>query len=342
MRNISMRAIQILISGAFLAVSIPGFGQVPPGAGPGGLGSAEPKEDSHSKDSVSQSDLKHLAELVDQWNRIEGNSGVPPRVAKVRARQMLKVLHVTCDVKDAAFQGRTPAQAGTGNPDTYLYEAACSDGMGYALNVQGNTLTGTSCLVAGRDGSKVSCALPANADSKAMAATVLRNNSIQCAVKDIKWLGSDTANRDHVEVACDDGGYIVRSPRPGTVGKLDVLNCQEAGKQGIACEQTPVAAGAAHSTTDADARPPLSWFKDALAKNGVSCETKQARIVGRESIKRRYLVEFQCTERPQGLVAIVPAAGDTTNTFEALDCDAAALRGVRCQFKADGKPQTAQ
>jgi hypothetical protein len=76
----------------------------------------------------------------------------------------------------------------------------------------------------------------------------------------------------------------------------------------------------------------LSWFKEELSRNGVGCETKRARIVGRESIKRRYLVEFDCADRPEGLVAFVPPAGDTAHPFESMTCALAAARGIRCEW----------
>ena len=76
----------------------------------------------------------------------------------------------------------------------------------------------------------------------------------------------------------------------------------------------------------------MQWFKDALAKNGISCEVKKARVIGRESIKRRYLVEYLCPQQPRGLVAYVPSAGDAVNTFESIDCNAAAERKITCQF----------
>ena len=81
-----------------------------------------------------------------------------------------------------------------------------------------------------------------------------------------------------------------------------------------------------------DSRPSLEWFKEALTRNGVSCVTKRARIVGRESIKRRYLVEFECSDRPEGLMAFVPPVGDTANAFESMNCEAAAKRGIRCEW----------
>jgi hypothetical protein len=82
------------------------------------------------------------------------------------------------------------------------------------------------------------------------------------------------------------------------------------------------------------ARPTLQWFKDALSKNGVACDVKKARVVGRESIKRRYIVEYQCPQQPHGVVAYVPSNADTVNPFEWIDCEAAAARKLACQFTA--------
>jgi hypothetical protein len=74
-----------------------------------------------------------------------------------------------------------------------------------------------------------------------------------------------------------------------------------------------------------------------LSRNGLTCQTKRARIIGRESIKRRYLVEFECTDRPEGVIAFVPPAGDAVNAFESMDCAKAATRGIRCEFIAAQK-----
>ena len=50
------------------------------------------------------------------------------------------------------------------------------------------------------------------------------------------------------------------------------------------------------------------------------------------SAVRRYLVEFECSDRPEGLVAIVPPAADTVNPFESMNCALAAERGIRCEL----------
>ena len=293
-------------------------------AGPAGR--QEPTQEIQTRDTLSTSDLKRIAEQIDQWTRIEGNGSVTPRVAKTRTTAMLSVLNASCVVLDAAYRGKAPD-----NDDQHIYEAACEDGMGYLLILHGSMLSGMSCLAGGWNESPVKCALPANADSKVMAGAVLNRNGIECKVRDLKSLGTSAANLDHIEAACENsGGYVMRSPQLGTSGKLDVLSCQDAIKQGVACQLSPQAASAPESS--ADSRPTLSWFKEALNRNGVSCQSKRARIVGRESIKRRYLVEFECEDRPEGLVVFVPPAGDTVNSFESMNCLSAAERGVRCEL----------
>jgi hypothetical protein len=316
-----------------LAFPVDSSAQAGGGAAQSGTGGHEPAEDIRTRNALSQADLKRLAEQLDQWRRVEGTGGVPPRVAKSRTAAMLRVLNVSCAVADAAYRGVAPDHA-----DQHIYEAACNDGLGYLFFLQQETLTGTSCLATDRDDSQVKCALPANSDSKIMAGTVLKNNHVQCNVKDVKWLGASAANLDHVEVACESsGGYVVRSPQPGSSGKLDVLSCPDAIKQGIVCELSVHAPSATASS--ADLRPTLSWFKEALSRNGVSCQSKRARIVGRESIKRRYLVEFECSDRPEGLIAFVPPAGDTANAFESMNCAVAAERGIRCELLTNGNSQ---
>ena len=213
-----------------------------------------------------------------------------------------------------------------------IYEAACDDGMGELLDPPRHSEPRAS-LVGRRAGMdrQCKCALPANSDGKGMAGAVLKRSGVECKVRELKWLGTSAANLDHIEAARQaGGGYVMRSPRPGSSGKLEVLGCQDAIKQGVACELSPSAPSAAES--NAGSRPTLSWFKEALSRNGVSCESRRARIVGRESVKRRYLVEFECSDRPEGLVAIVPPAGDTVNPFESMNCTAAAERGIRCEL----------
>jgi hypothetical protein len=309
---------------AISALSLAGLAQSPPMTQQAPE-SGEPGEDLRTRNALSQSELKRLGEMVDQWSRVEGKSGVSPREARKRTAQMLEVLGVSCEIADAVYRGTGP-----GDAKPHLYEAACVDGMGYLMSLAGESLSGTSCLSGDELATQVKCALPANADRNGIAAAVLRGKSVTCAVRDVRWLGVDAASLDHVEVACEEAaGYVLRYPRPGHRGEHAVIGCEQAGKSGVFCQLT---ASSSAPGGGPGSRPALSWFNDALTRHGVSCGTRRARIVGRESIKRRYVVEFECEARPEGLIAFVPAEGDTVNAFETLNCVAAASRGIHCQF----------
>jgi hypothetical protein len=126
---------------------------------------------------------------------------------------------------------------------------------------------------------------------------------VSCAVSDAAYRGQtlDDTGTQIYEAACEKGGgYVIRSPRPGSIGKLEALSCQEAFAQGVPCELSP--------------------------------QPQPTAIVGRESIKRRYVVEFECVNRAEGLIAFVPAAGDSVNPFESMSCVSAAARGIRCEL----------
>lgn len=285
-----------------------------------------PTEDLRTRNALSQPEIKRLSEQIDRWNRVEGRGAMTPREVNARTAAMLGALKVPCAVSEAIYRGDAPA-----TPGQKIYEAACEDGMGYLLLLQRSTLQGISCLATDSENQPVKCELPANADNRAIASKVLSRHQIECKVRDLKWLGTSAADLDHVEVACEDGsGYMMRSPGIGSSGTLEIMGCREAIKQGLACELSSQAGTAPGRV--ADSRPSLDWFKEALSRNGVGCLTKRGRIIGRESVKRRYLVEFECTDRPDGLIAFVPPVGDTVNAFESMSCPTAAQRGIRCEW----------
>jgi hypothetical protein len=72
----------------------------------------------------------------------------------------------------------------------------------------------------------------------------------------------------------------------------------------------------------------MQRFRDALKEGGVSCEPTQMRLVGRETVSRRYVVEVQCVDKPE-LVAFIPLE-DNTKKLETLDCSAAMQRNIVC------------
>lgn len=311
---------------------------------------------------MSQSDIQGLADFVDSTKRLEYKNIVSKSVATKRATTMLNALQIACQLIDAEHLGSGKSTVGGQSVDVGLYEVACANGMGYLLTLAGlSNATGISCFAASATqqvapahnlgdtaahrAEKVNstCRLPANRDLNSMATTVMRNAGTACDAHGVKWLGqSGSPTRDYTEVACNDGqGFVLRTPAPGSAAAIDVLSCTDAAPHGAQCQMSAPAPAVAAASAPAAAgsgplpegpRPNLQWFKDSLSKNGVACDVKKARIVGRESIKRRYVVEYQCPQHPQGLVAYVPSPADTTSSFESMDCTAAAERKITCQF----------
>ena len=330
----------------------------PPG---GGTPNAPTNPGGQTGGSMSQSAIQGLADFVDSTKRLEHKNIVSKALATKRATTMLNALHITCHLTDAEHMGSGKSTLGGQPVDVGLYEVACENGMGYLLTLVGlSNASGISCFAAAatqqvapsnnpsdtatNSAEKVdsTCHLPANQDINTMATTVIHNVGTACDAHGVKWLGQSGApTLDYTEIACNDGqGFVLRTPAPGAVAVIDVLSCADAATHGAQCQMSapapaiaaPAAAGG--SPPPDGPRPNLQWFKDALSKNGVSCDVKKARVVGRESIKRRYVVEYQCPQQPQGLVAYVPSPGDTTNPFESMDCAAAAEKKITCQFLA--------
>lgn len=251
-----MTFIRLLPAIALLSLPLEGVAQMTGGAEQAG-GTHLQGEDLLMRNSLSQSEIKRLAEQIDQWNRAAGDVGVSPEAARYRTQAMLGALKIPCEVSRATFRGSMPADSGQ-----QVYEAVCERGFGYLLALRGSDLRAVSCLAPDRDSLPVKCELPGNSASPA---------------------------------------------------------------------QPP-------AETAPDSRPTLAWFKEVLASRGIACQVKRARIVGRESIKRRYVVEFECTDRAGGLVAFVPPADDTVNAFESMDCASAAGQGIRCELLPGAPP----
>jgi hypothetical protein len=218
------------------------------------------------------------------------------------------------------------------------YEAACSDGMGYMLVLDAAQKSfGISCFTAQAkhdlDAVKgktadAECHLPANADLQASTGRVLAGAGVSCAVQKISWMGrSDQTKSEYNEAACSDGkGYVLVTAEPGSLAATHAIGCDDAAVQGIHCKLTKVAK---------PTQPVLSLqtFKDALKQHNVACDVAEERVMGQENVKKRYVVEFKCSQQPNGLVAFVPV-GENTSPFETTDCAAAAKRGLACKLNA--------
>ena len=293
-----------------------------------------------SRDLMGQEQFNALTEYADRSKRLTKEDKAKGKKLedllaedKVFAAELAKILPLNCEVSDAIRTAQGPEVVNSRTVDTKTYETSCSNGMGYFLVTQDPEKPyGFSCFAAdatrqadikaGRKPGTV-CSLPANADMKKLAAAILSKAGISCSIKDYRYVGQNAANHtEFVEYACDDGkGYISIAALPGSALPIHIETCSQSAARGLPCK-----------LSDNGVLPvTLKSFRDALAQKNIACTAtdKTTRVVGQENFKKRYVVEFQCTEQPKGLVAYIPLTG-TPEPFESVDCATAAKRGTIC------------
>jgi hypothetical protein len=258
----------------------------------------------------------------------------PRQLAQViqETEKPISTLSLSCKPTDAERIGRGKYAVNGKRVEVVAYEVACNNGMGYLLASLGEEKPiAVSCFAAAAtradtiakgEKSDVYCQLAANKDLKAMAASLMTAAGTSCAVTDLRWFGLAAATHtEYTEVACGDGnGYLLRAQQNEPAAQVSAVSCQEAAKQGMKC----------HLTDGGPVPVPVTMqtFRDALKENGVSCEPTQMRLVGRETVSKRYVVEMQCPDMT-GLVAFIPLEG-STRQLETLDCAAALQRNIHC------------
>jgi hypothetical protein len=292
--------------------------------------------------NLSQTEINNLSDYVDKSRRLTKKS-TPEDSAKdkVDAAGAAASIQLPCVVSDGVAVAASQATGAGGKiVDTTTYEVSCSNGMGYLLvSRTPDKPVGLSCFAAeavhadqeaqGRKDA-LTCSLPANADLKAMAASVASHTGKQCTARGFAWIGQSSAKQmDYSEVACEGGkGFVLATAMPGATSEPVVISCADAAARGIKCTLSD--GGTAQSGQTAP-RLTLQTFKDALAQHNVACEASTARVIGQENIQKRYVVEFSCARQPTGLVAFIPLEGNTSS-FETLNCADAAKRGITCQL----------
>ena len=291
--------------------------------------------------SLSHADLEKLSGDHKQDSSAEMPKDPVLARAKATAQSvaLLESLQIACQVGDATLvvAGTRRAKTGGRDMETRVYEVACSDGAGYLLETQGTDKPiAISCLNAeearaadvakGREPSFF-CKLPENRDVYArVASMIVAGSGAPCDVSDLKLFGrSESTHSDYSEVACTDGrGFLLRIAQPGATAATLVMSCAEAATQGIKCKMTDAGPVETPVTTQT--------FKEALARNGVTCSVGQIRLVGQEDHLKRYVVEYLCADQPQGTVAYIPLPGNS-NPYESQDCATAlSQRGVVCEL----------
>ena len=281
--------------------------------------------------SLSRGDLEKLG--GDPKQRAEAAA------AKAQSAKLVDQLKIACQITNAQLvvAGTTRPAGGGKDVETHVYEIACLQAFGYLLEVQGSTPPlAISCLAAEQaraaDAEKGKaptffCKLPENRDVYAMVTALIQKyTDTRCDVASLQSYGrSESTQSSYSEVKCNDGGgFLLRTPLPGSAAETTAMNCAQAAQQGIKCRLTD--AGAAHMPTT------LESLKAGLGKNAPSCNVEQTRLIGQEDHRKRYVLEYLCAGQSSSQVAFIPLA-DNANPFESLDCRTAAESGIQCELK---------
>jgi hypothetical protein len=302
-----------------------------------GLGRAVPAQAGPAPDPVPKSLSSGFGAPINRMDmlKIDDVSERDRARARQEASELLATLQLPCEASEAALVGRGTADVGGTPGAVKVYEVACSHHVGYLLLAQGSQPpVAMTCFAADArhaadsargDAASPVCRLALNQDLKAMATAIATAAGRPCVVGSLRWFGRDASTHlDYSEIACADGqGYLLKVPEAGPAAEVTMLSCQDAARQGLKCHLTDTGPVAAPVT--------LQTFRDALQANAVHCAPAQLRMIGRESVSRRYVVEVQCPEQPHGLVAFIPVE-DPAGRFETVDCAAALEHGVHCQY----------
>jgi hypothetical protein len=312
------------------------------GAAQAGPGPTPPSEVPDTVQQYSNSDIDQIVKFgnYDEVRRsratLDKTSGKSLKELlaqdKKSAAELVQALKLPCAVNDAILLARGGEDVGGKPIAVETYEISCSVGLGYLAQKRAapGVSSAFTCfaaeaarqtdIAAGRQPAP-GCSLPANRDTKTIAAAVLDRAGKTCPIRDTKWLGqSAKANTDYFELACrDSGGMIIASPLPGSTEPVGVRSCQESVGSGVPCKLP----GSLDN---------IAAYKQTLAEHKIPCTIADWRAIGTEALKKRRVVEFLCPkEQPDGLVAYFPPQPSAA-AFETANCVAAKQHGITCKL----------
>ncbi|MHB8528840.1 MAG: hypothetical protein ACYC8V_04915 [Caulobacteraceae bacterium] len=210
------------------------------------------------------------------------------------------------------------------NATTTVFEFACQGGAGYILQTSSpprldKPATMIPCLALPPEGN-IKCELTDRAAQLAIVDRLVTQSGKPCAVKDRRYIGaSPTTGAIYYEVACQDGkGYVLETAANGTYKQA--IDCAAAEGIGGGCELTNARAAETQQA---------SLYSQLAHRAGFACDVSKyaplpANVAGKE------VVELVCSNRPDGAIAVFPAAGGGAS--EVYDCAHSELRGYRCTF----------
>jgi hypothetical protein len=218
-----------------------------------------------------------------------------------------------CTMSDARYLGSKP----TG--ETY-YEVGCGSEPGFLLQ----TAHGVAPKVIGCD--QVSGAMACkftnqaqlDAATKTKAAALLaKANQPTCQLSNARSIGELQNGDLAFEVACQSGtGFVLEAAANGDFKRA--ISC---GNAGDACKLT--------DATKAESAEAGTYTHLATA-GGFQCQVGKYRFIGIDNKTNSEVVELQCSNRPDGVIAAFPE--DNKGPAKFYDCVQAGVLGQSCKL----------
>lgn len=217
----------------------------------------------------------------------------------------------SCQIDQVSWLGQ-PAT------DSHRYEIGCAGTSGYWVEAPLNSMTPSRVLgCAEVVGAGATCRFTTAEEIAATVAAIAATGGRTCQVTNARYAGRAGENSVY-EAACADGqGYMFLSSAEGQVTQS--WDCVDAAHLGGGCRLTDAAVIRAAANEVEQAR---------LTNAGLSCQYQAHRQIGADN-RGRTVLEYQCADKPLGLVAFV---GETTADSEGMDCIASELLSVRCSL----------
>jgi hypothetical protein len=237
--------------------------------------------------------------------KLAGNAAPEQQLA-----QFIAKTPVACQIEKARAIGASTTNA--------YFEVGCVGGAGYILTTVAPPSTEgaikmNTCLA--YEGGNISCNMTTSEAQLALADTLAASSGKNCVVKDKRYILSTVTGSTYFEVACQDGkGYVLERNAAGALARAND------------CANPP--AGAECNLTDArEAKTEQAGLYSRLAaKAGFPCTVGKYALF--PSKAKEEVVELQCTNRPDGGVAVFDADGNG----KVLNCVLSLLDGRKCSF----------
>jgi hypothetical protein len=230
---------------------------------------------------------------------------------KGQTQAMMSKAGVSCTVENVKWIGVNPKDRSEG-----LEVACAAPSPGYILfaSQTGAEPHAVNCLMQG-----YKCTLTTPEQQDAWIKSLAAKSGKSCDVTKSRYVGTDKKdNSSFFEVGCAKGaGFMVQVTANGAF--QEAIDCADATNLAGGCTLT--------DKSLIQAEGAQTWGQKLKAA-GVPCNVVQARLVGLTSGKRD-VVEYQCSDRPAGLIVALPQAGQKA---DAVDCFDARHFGVKCQF----------